>query len=45
MPGEADEDTIENAVEGLAEQIIAEDEERRAQDLVTTCKIFEEAYN
>lgn len=28
------EDTIEKNVEGLAERIIAEDEERRAQDLV-----------
>lgn len=27
-------DTVEKAVEGLAERIIAEDEERRAQDLV-----------
>ena len=32
--GEEDEDTVEKAVEGLAEQIIAEDEERRAQELV-----------
>lgn len=32
--GEEDEDTVEKAVEGLAERIIYEDEERRAQDLV-----------
>ncbi|KAF8319410.1 mRNA splicing factor [Clavulina sp. PMI_390] len=31
--GEAEEDTVENTVEGLAERIVAEDEERRAQDL------------
>jgi len=31
--GEEDEDTVEKAVEGLAERIIAGDEERRAQDL------------
>jgi len=30
---EQTEDTVENAVDGLAERIIAEDEERRAQDL------------
>ncbi len=29
------EDTVENAVEGLAERIIAEDEERRNQELVS----------
>lgn len=29
-------DTVENRVEGLAERIIQEDEERRAQDLVST---------
>ena len=28
------EDTVEKKVEGLAERIVAEDEERRAQDLV-----------
>ena len=28
------EDTVEHQVEGLAEKIIAEDAERRAQDLV-----------
>lgn len=28
------EDTVENQVKGLAEQIIAEDEKRRAQELV-----------
>ena len=28
-------DTVEKRVEGLAEQIIMEDEERRAQDLVS----------
>ena len=32
--GEGEEDTVETAVEGLAAKIIAEDEERRAQDLV-----------
>lgn len=31
----ADEDTVEKAVEGLAEEIIAEDEERRAEELVS----------
>lgn len=30
------EDTVEKKVEGLAEAIIAEDAERRAQDLVST---------
>lgn len=29
------EDTVEKAVEGLAEEIIAEDEERRAEELVS----------
>ncbi|KAI0063421.1 mRNA splicing factor [Artomyces pyxidatus] len=34
LPGDADvEDTVEGNVKGLAERIIAEDEERRAQDL------------
>lgn len=36
------EDTVENQVKGLAEQIIAEDEKRRAQELVcpyTFCPI------
>lgn len=33
--GEGGEDTVETAVEGLAAKIIAEDEERRAQDLVS----------
>ncbi|ORY29627.1 cwf18 pre-mRNA splicing factor-domain-containing protein [Naematelia encephala] len=31
--GEAGEDTVENAVEGLAEQIIREDEEKRKEEL------------
>lgn len=31
---EMEEDTVEHRVEGLAEKIIAEDAERRAQDLV-----------
>lgn len=31
------EDTVEKAVEGLAEKIIAEDEERRKQELVRGC--------
>lgn len=48
MLGEEEEDTVEKAVEGLADRIIAEDEERRAQDLVrshlemfrrNTCKL------
>jgi hypothetical protein len=30
------EDTVEKNVEGLAEQIILEDEQRRAQELVST---------
>lgn len=29
-------DTVENNVEGLAQQIIQEDEQRRAQELVST---------
>lgn len=37
--GEEEEDTVEKAVEGLADRIIAEDEERRAQDLV--CSHFD----
>lgn len=37
--GEEDEDTVEKAVEGLAERIIAGDEERRAQDLVSTFRL------
>lgn len=36
--GDEEDDTVEKAVEGLAERIIAEDEERRAQDLV--CVFF-----
>lgn len=33
--GEGGEDTVEKAVEGLAEEIVQEDEERRAEDLVS----------
>jgi coiled-coil domain-containing protein 12 len=29
------EDTVEKAVEGVAERVLAEDEERQAQDLVS----------
>ena len=37
--GEDDEDTVEKRVEGLAERIVAEDEIRRAQDLVSAGKL------
>ena len=33
-------DTVEKNIEGLAEQIIQEDAERRAQDLVSSARII-----
>jgi hypothetical protein len=38
------EDTLERNVKGLAEQIIAEDEAKRAQDLVTVIFSIEKFY-
>lgn len=37
VAGEAEENTVEKEVEGLAEAIVAEDEERRAEELVSGC--------
>lgn len=37
------EDTVEKKVDGLAEQIIAEDAERRAQELVSRVHILSDA--
>jgi hypothetical protein len=34
------EDTVEKDVEGLAQQIILEDEQRRAQELVSDCNML-----
>lgn len=38
--GEAGEDTVEKAVEGLAERIIQEDEVKRAEELVRRASLF-----
>lgn len=35
--GEGGEDTVEKAVEGLAESILKEDEEKRKEELVLKC--------